>query len=62
MKLYKIAYNFTMKVIIKSKLRKIFQAKILLVFYIHLKLLNNCFSKLGIFYKKYFIIYIINHC
>jgi hypothetical protein len=45
-KLYKIIYNFNIKVLIKVIINKVFKIKLLLIIYINLKLFYKYFIKL----------------
>jgi hypothetical protein len=47
-KLYKIVYNFDIKVLIKVIIDKVFKIKLLLIVYINLKLFYKYFIKLKI--------------
>jgi hypothetical protein len=47
-KLYKIIYNFNIRILIKIIINKIFKIKLLLIIYINLKLLYKYFVKLKI--------------
>lgn len=61
-KLYKMVHSFDIKSVIKAILRKVLQAKILLVFYTDSKSLYNCLIKLSTIHEKRLMIDIINLC
>lgn len=58
--LYRIAYKFNIKAIIKEILAKIFRFVIGLIYYTDLKFLYDCLVKLGTVQAKKFIINMIN--
>lgn len=62
MKLYGLFYDFDIRVIIQVILRKVFEAKVSLVFCIDSKFLYNCLVKLGNTHKKCLIIDIMSFC
>jgi hypothetical protein len=59
LKLYRIAYRFDIKAVIKFTVNKILNINLLFIMYIDLKSLYNCLIRLSTTQEKRFIINII---